>query len=541
MSDIPPPIPQKTKYKGLHMNEHIISQDYTSKSRLNQEKPLEEVLFYHNENESNTLDSLKVSFAKMNVLCQQLQFQDQKLMRIFLFIREEIQLLNETDVNKSPVSQSKVSNFSLATIVKEEAKNSNYMQKIEDLILNYTEKDKSENPNNKATLLDIFSHFDIPYLSEVTDEFRCRYALTTNSIHNCENNLMCPIACVEKFTPPPVPQKRGKGYIVCNSNSLNGQDNVTNESSNDQSLVFDPVLNQKWPRSKSFNSNAFLSNHNRQSSMTLSDFYDHLNPIPDIGIKRTSDTKDNFEESLKIDPDTEHSHDQSSIIHNPLTMLPISKSSYDCKTSSLESFDNKDNTLSDSYQYRKLITRSIYDSVERQNKFSSSLIIDSNDGKLHRADSTPSLFPRSVLSNSIMNNNHGNSVNNSKSDTHREDFITYAHDKSPNQYSKSKSSKKLFSILSRGLSSGLNRNNERKTTKEKYITQSSDSLFRKGNSSIDLQYLHKNELLLSNASQKNSRTMSSILCPVIEHPPPIPAKSHKSNDSTKIDLQQTWC
>ena len=535
MSDHPPPIPQKNKHKCLYKYKHSIYGDKTTKDQSIPESPLQEDIVNHNLHEIKSPDEFLASIHKLNDEYQQLRVQDQKLMRTFLLIREEIQLLDESDVMNKPYAvTTNHSGLSSNTLIKEAE-----YQNTEKIIVSFLQASMEKGNSEKHVIATskLYSHFNIPHLSNVIDEFRCKYALSANSIQNCENHIIENINPnifadnIESLNPPPVPEKRTKRHLVDNFIPSIGQHIIMNNESffsNDQSLVSDPVLNQDWPRSKSFNSNAFLSNHNRQSSMTLSDFYDHLNPIPNTRDQLITSKRNTFKEPYATNPDIEQSPNQNSIINKPLKLLPTSKSNYDCKISSLESFGHQDSNLLECSNYRKNVTRLICEPVDCHNVISSCLNFDSNDGQLSRAGSTPSLFSRSVFLNSSMDQNQEKSVENSISFAigNTENSRTYSLDKSPNPYFKSKSPKKFFSILSRGISSGFNKNIEKNSTNL--------------DTSVVFPSLHKNDVLFGNTSPNNDRLIS-ILTPVIEHPPPIPPKSQKPNDSSKIDLQQTWC
>ena len=551
MSDSPPPIPQKNKHKCLNTCMQLLSKGQDKMAQLISESTFEEGFMSHNILEFKSYSDFLIYIHKLDDQCLHLRGQDQKLMRIFMFIREEIQLLNESYITNKSQDNTNPSGLSLYSIIKRENESPSTEEKIESFLQTYLEKGRSEKKDIEPTKINFSSYFDVPHLSKAVDEFKYKYALSTNSIQNYENittddaNTNIVAEDLENsLNPPPVPEKKVKRHISSNSTTFpNGPVSINNDSTNDRSLVSDPVLNQNWPRSKSFNSNAFLINHNRQSSMTLSDLYDHLNPIPNTRHQRTTSSKNTCKESFVTYPENKLSPDHNSTTSKPLKTLPMSQSNLDCKLSSLDSsndiilIDSQDITFHESANCRNHITRSIHESVNRDNILSSSLNIHSIDSQLSRADSTPSLFSHSIFSNSSINNNQENSIENSNSLALSEHSQNHIHDKSPNTYFKSKSPKKFFSILSRGISSGFNKSIEKKTS-ERY---SSDDLSNNLDNSVGYSISHKNNSLFTDTSPKSNRLISSILSPVIEHPPPIPPKFQKPSDNTAINLQQTWC
>ena len=517
MSAYPPPVPQKVKPKpcsGPHFPSHLFrstSETYplVHESRID---VCDTIL------DPNFPSSLLHHF---NNQCSILKDQDQQLMQLFMCIREEILLLQKlgTLYGNNPGKQSHyVQPFHN---IPDKGSKIQSEHNIETVIKSYQFFKGHE---LECLHFDIFSHFDTSKMTKFIDEFRrnsdSNYGLgNLFAITSTKEKSVFENASNIRTLPPPVPEKKAKRDFFQECNQQLNSLNVTDDLSHSHSLIRDPVLNQGWPRSKSFNSNAFL-NHTRKSSMTLSDFYDHLNPVS-IGENMERDDCEQFKSSSSSRLPSLMLSTSFTIHKQP--MLPTSKSNVDCK-SDLDSSPR-------SKQYKHDILPSGLENFSDLNDLTNSSEI--KDSRLIRAGSSPSLFSLSISPKL-------NVLNNARDLAKVPDSTQVAKEFNPSEDVKfqpivSKSPKKLFSIISRGISGGFIKHSDKRQC-QKY-TQSSNDL----SESFDLNpNLTQIENVTLKANTKINKGLS-LLSPLAEIPPPVPPKFNKNNTQKSIDLQQTWC
>ncbi|KAI6661978.1 hypothetical protein LOD99_9648 [Oopsacas minuta] len=517
MSASPPPIPQKFKTKSFNLIKTSIIEDSTINSSSKVTTSLDTSIFDQDNYCLELNNDNSYCFNTLNNYCLELKAEDQRLLQSLMCIREEILILKETAVIYE-FSAGDSKRYPLVYRTSEEnIQRIPSQQEIESILTSYLDINDSFVQNSVE--FEIFSHFDIPALFDILGEFIVNYKLSTLSPPNsCSENInrLDDIAICDNeqlsqpfIQPPPVPEKTLKRQVASNSTLPTGTLSISKDPSNNQTLLCDPVLEKAWPRSKSFNSNAFLT-HTRQSSMTLSDFYDHLHPLSSEDPKKCS----------------------NDLVCKPLHKLPTSKSNMDCKLSSLDSSPSFRHEIHENFSDMKFIRN-----PSDRNDNPSSTVIDTRDCQLIRAVSTPSIYSNSILpmKTSVAFNGEDSS--------NPEQPLQNIQSLNPNIPSipstKSKTPKRFFSKISRGLSSGFNKHNDKKSPIQKY-SHSSCELDAFSDLCVDPNQNKEISLILGN-SPKTNQLISPILSPLIEHPPPIPPKFNKSNADIAINLQQTWC
>ena len=455
--------------------------------------------------------------------CSYLKDQDQQLMQLFICIREEVLLLQELG-NMCDYNAEKPcpNDQSICNLFDERSKNQ-YQQSVESVINSYqVNKERNE---LECSHSDIICHFNTSQIFKVLEDFRqnsdFRNGLKTLSRIYSTKKLSGVVNVSNHHSlPPPIPEKKTKRDLSHECNLHHNSLNVTDELAHSQSLVSDPVLDQCWPRTKSFNSSAFL-NHTRKSSMTLSDFYDHLNPIS-IGQDQDNIICEKSTYSSTFRPSSLNSNTSFSTHKQPI--LSTSKSSADCKLSGAN--------FSQHYrQNRGDVSLTGLDNFSKPNDHSGSTEI--KDSQLIRAGSSPSLSSLSILPKFQVSDYSPDIVDASNATQIVEELNPRENFKF--EPTVSKSPKRFFSIISRGLSSGFNKHNGKKQS-QKY-SHSSDDLTNSFNLNVDIGQIEN----ISTTANENVQKGLSLLSPLPEIPPPIPPKYNKQNAEKCVDLQQTWC
>ena len=516
MSEYPPPVPQKVKPKpcsSLPLLSNLIESTSESSAMIHKSgidicnpllypKMLSQSSIHHFTNQ-----------------CSNLKDQDQQLMQLFMCIREEILVLQEPG-NLYRYNPG-VPHPNVQSLYNQSDKGSKIRSQhsIESVIKSYQ---VVKEPAQEFLHFDIISHFETSKIYMVLDEFK-KYTDSNglrimSTICSTKERAIFDDTSNHHTLLPPVPEKKARRDLLheCTlpHNSLNFNDDI----SHSQSLVCDPVLAQGCPRSKSFNSNAFL-NHARKSSMTLSDFYDHLNPVS-IGenFKNNTCEQSTFSTSYRLP-----SHMSNTHFTHKQAIFPTSKSNVDCKFSGLGSSPHSEQSRHEVFP------------TELKNFCELNVFPGSNEDKesqLIRAGSSPILSSLSTLPKFHVSEKTEDPANISGSTQNAKEMNSPENLKF--QPVVSKSPKKLFSIISRGISSGFNKHNGKRNQK---YSQSSGDLT---NSFVQ----NTNLMLIENVSTKanlNIQKGVSLLSPLSEIPPPIPPKYNKQNTEKSVDLQQTWC
>ena len=497
----PPPIPCKTKNTIL-ISKHHCSTKEASFLNTNENTPmcLESNLHFAKfapYNSRNSIAGIVSSLSHLNCECSKLKNKDRELMKTFMCIRGAFKYIRKifSDTTLDPV---KTLPYSF--------QNKHLCNKSGgDVIHRFCDSPISFNLGNKAcsffeSNISFETHFDIPHIAKIATEFLetsiCNQILST--IECCGVKYLNKVEDKEisiKSAAPPIPSKK-KQHLNNSLSKNNGKLDLIADLTSECSVLSDPV---------GVNTTSVLlctdpiDSHSRQSSITLSDFYDHLQP----NFPKKYHEIDTFTKSLN------------------LPKLPKSKSEIDCKFISLSSNDR---------QIDLTIIPNSNDSCRLDIQDSPKIIspnFNAIETNLKRADSTP------LLLNTLVSETNKKYMNNSshigKASTlskYSNDLYSQSTSVSSKTISKSKESraripKKNMSFFSRKISH----------TNQK-------SLGPDCKKNID-EFNSKDYLSDCTSDSKSLLTKENVSKNHFETPPPIPPKLYKMEKS--LDMHQTWC